>query len=235
MMGAFRTDPHLLQCQADLSSDVFAVIFRGDVHVARFIRRGFGRFSIIIKKKQIKFLLCTEREFIAGIFGIRNRLFQQVAGITFKRRAVRPGDLGEHLHDTSVLRAPWQRHQRFRFRMQKKVAPGLVSETCDGGCVDRDAVLEGAGQLIRHDGNVLLFAEHIAESKADELYVLLLHVLNDFLFGILHNFLLYTRNAACVFACDMFTTKPAVSHAIVFINLVHTSGGMDSGCSALPP
>ena len=49
-----------------------------------------------------------------------------------------------------------------------------------------DALLEGAFQLGRHDGDVLLVAENIAKRKTNELYVVLLNKLYDFAHGGVH-------------------------------------------------
>ena len=71
--------------------------------------------------------------------------------------------------------------------MEKQVGMHLVAEAGDGGSVDGNAVLEGAFQLVGHDGDILLgLPKHVAERKADELHVLLLNELYDLLRRIFH-------------------------------------------------
>ena len=70
--------------------------------------------------------------------------------------------------------------------MEKQVGIHLVAEARDGGSVDGNAVLEGAFQLVGHDGDILGSAEAVAERKADELHILLLNELYDLLRRIFH-------------------------------------------------
>ena len=53
--------------------------------------------------------------------------------------------------------------------------------------VERDAVIERLGQLLGHDGYVLLIAENIAKRKSDEFHVLLAHEFFHVVSGILHD------------------------------------------------
>ena len=70
--------------------------------------------------------------------------------------------------------------------MKQQVGMSFPSETGNCGSVDGNAVLEGAFQLVGHDGDILGSAEAVAERKADELHVLLLNELYDLLRRIFH-------------------------------------------------
>ena len=46
--------------------------------------------------------------------------------------------------------------------------------------VNRDAVFKSAGKFFRHDGNILLPAEYVAEGKTDKFYIFFADILHDF-------------------------------------------------------
>ena len=185
-MRAFRADPHLLQRQADFTADVFAAVVGGEVHIAGFVVRLFGGPAVFVEAEKIKFLLRAEGKAIADFRRVRNGPLEQRAGVALEGTAVRVGDGREHAHDLAMLGTPRQQRKRLRLRVQQQVGVRFVPEAGDGGAVERNAVGKGAGQLIRHNGNVLLPAENVAEGQADELHVLLLHILHNLLLGISH-------------------------------------------------
>ena len=88
-----------------------------------------------------------------------------------------------------MLRPPRQQSKRIGLRMEKEIRVGFIAETGYSRGVKGDSVFKGSGKLFRHDGYVLLPAEYVAESDADEFYVLFLYVLYYLFFGILHKIL----------------------------------------------
>ena len=85
-----------------------------------------------------------------------------------------------------MLGTPWKHRERGRIRVEHQVGVSFITEASDGRCVKSNAVLKGARKLTRHNGNILLFAVNIAKRKTDKLHVLLLYVLHNFLFRVLH-------------------------------------------------
>ena len=63
----------------------------------------------------------------------------------------------------------------------------LVSKAVNGRGIDGDAVLESPLQLLGHDGDVLVASVDVTEGQADKLHVLLLNVLDNFLWCIFHS------------------------------------------------
>ena len=187
VVRALRMDSHFFKRKADLTADIFSVIVRSDVHVSGRITRNLCRAAVFIPQKQIEFLLGAEREFNACGFGFLDSFFQETACIARERSTVRVRDIGKHLHDPAVFRPPGERHQCLRVRMQEQIAVHLIPESVYRRGVKRDAVCEGPLQFIRHDRDVLLPAEHIAESETDELDILFENILHDLIFRILHN------------------------------------------------
>ena len=56
----------------------------------------------------------------------------------------------------------------------------LIAEARDRRGVNRDAVFKSAGKFFRHDGNILLPAEYVAEGKTDKFYIFFADILHDF-------------------------------------------------------
>ena len=50
----------MFQGEADVSADVFPLVFRGYVHVAGLVKRNFRRFAVFIELKKIEFKLCAD-------------------------------------------------------------------------------------------------------------------------------------------------------------------------------
>ena len=111
--------------------------------------------------------------------GVDDGLLEQGAGVALELPPVRVGDAGEHAHHLAVLRPPGQERQGLGVRVEQQVRPGLAVEAGDGRAVEGDAVFKGPGQLLGHDGNVLLPAEDVAKRDANELHVLLADIFHD--------------------------------------------------------
>ena len=75
VVRTFRLYSHLFKCQTYFSADIFASVFRGNIHISCVIIRLFGRVPIIIQSKQVKFLFSTKEELESCILGILNCFF----------------------------------------------------------------------------------------------------------------------------------------------------------------
>ena len=186
VVRGFRLNAHPLQRQADLPADIFTSVLRRDIHIGGLIIRNVRDLAVFVQPEQVEFQLGAEGEGVARLRGVGNGLLENAPGIVGKGRAVRMGDGAEHPHHAPVLRPPWQQGNGGSVGMEKQVGIHLVAEARDGGSVDGNAVLEGAFQLVGHDGDILGSAEAVAERKADELHVLLLNELYDLLRRIFH-------------------------------------------------
>ena len=67
MMRAFGGDSHFKQIKAYLTANVFALIVGRYIHISRFIERSVGRFTVIIKIKQVKFKFRAEKTGNTGL------------------------------------------------------------------------------------------------------------------------------------------------------------------------
>ena len=186
VVGALRENAHALQRQADLPADVLSFVLRRHVHIARLVEGFLGGLALLVQTEKVKLHLRTEAEFITLCRGVRHGPAQKGAGVSVKGRAVRVDDVAEHMRHPPALGAPGQLLQRVGVGAQEKVAALVHVKAADGGGVKGDAVVEGAGQLPRHDRHVALLAVNVAERHADELDVLLQNILHHFIAGVFH-------------------------------------------------
>ena len=146
-----------------------------------------GGFAQLVPLEEIELHLRTEGEGNAHVLGLTHRLTEQLAGVGLEGGAVGPDDAAEHAGHPAMVGPPGQQAQRGRVRLQKQVGAHLIAEAGDGRGVKGDAVLKRPVKLVGMDGDILLPPRQVAEGQADELDVLLRHILPDFLFGILHS------------------------------------------------
>ena len=186
VVRAFRLNPHLFESEADFTPHILSAVIRSNIHVTCVVVGNLRGSPVLIQLKEIEFLFRTEAVLIACFLRVRNGFLQKRPRVARKRRSVRPGNRSKHLHDTAMLRSPRKRCKRLRLRMQEQIASRLISEARDSGCVDGNSLRKSSSQFIRHNRNVLLSAEYIAKSEADEFYILLAHVLDNLVHGVIH-------------------------------------------------
>ena len=186
--GALRADPHLLQGQTDLPPDVLPPVLGRDVHVARPIVGDFRGPSVLVRAEEVKGLLQAEEEGEPRLLRFPCRRSEQAPGVRGMGRPVRLRHGRIHPHHPAVLRTPGKDRQRRGIGAQGQT--GFPFKTADGGGIKRNPPVEGPLQLVGHDGNVLLPSVHVAEGQADELHVLFPHVLQHFVFCVIHDLLL---------------------------------------------
>ena len=79
-----------------------------------------------------------------------------------------------------MRRTPGQNGQGGWVREQQQIRLVDVHKAADGGSIKGNALLKGAGQLTRHDGNIFLGAKDITECQTDKFYVIFRHILHNF-------------------------------------------------------
>ena len=186
MVGALGLDSHLLQRDADLPADVLALVPGGDVHVAGAVVGDRGGLALLIGLEEIKLHFRPKGKAHAQGCGALHRLFQQRTGVCFQCRPVGVGDAAEHAHHLPVLAAPGEGGEGAGIGVKKEVGAHLAPEARNGRGVDGDALTEGTFQFIRHDGDVLLLSEDVAEGQTDKAHIFLPHIFHNFLFGKVH-------------------------------------------------
>ena len=132
MMRALRTDPHLLQRQADLAPHVFPFVIRRDVHIACLIVGPFCGFAGFVAVEQVKLHFRSKGEGNSHLLRLCHSLAQELTDVGVKRRSVWPGDRAKHAHDPPVIRTPRQHTQRGGVRVQEQVRMHLIAKTRNG-------------------------------------------------------------------------------------------------------
>ena len=97
-----------------------------------------------------------------------------------------------------MLGSPREDGDGIRFGMKPNVYAVIAAKAHDISGVDRIALFKRSMELRRLDGDILLYAENIAKSKADELNVLFLDILHDLVFFRCHGDTLFNQIALCV-------------------------------------
>ena len=180
---------HFLYDKTDISSNILTSVKRSNIHVAGAVDGLQGVLAVFILFKQVELDLRADLKGDPRIRRFLNGLFQQGPGISVKGRAVGIGDITEHVSHASPLGTPGQMGQGPGIGMQIQIRADVQAES------DGDAVLEGTGQLIGHDGDIPLPSVDIAEGKTDEFDVLFLNVVHDFFRCIFHDELSSLRTA----------------------------------------
>ncbi len=92
-----------------------------------------------------------------------------------------------------MLGPPREDGNGIRFGMKPYVYAVIAAEARYIRSVDRIALFERSVELGRLDGDILLYAENIAKSKAYELNVLFLDILHDLVFFRCHGDTLFSE------------------------------------------
>ena len=148
--------------------------------------RDDGGTAVFVQFEQIKFACRAHRDGVARLTGAAAGLAEQVAAVSLKGCAVRVADIAIEPHDAPLRGPPGQDGQRRGVGEQQQVGVVDIEKSAQRGCIEVDAVFKSARQLGRHDGNVFLIAEDVAKGQTDELDVVLLYKLYDFVHGGIH-------------------------------------------------
>ena len=103
MVGAFRFYAHLLQGETYLPADVFALVLRGNVHIAGVVVWQLRRLAVFVQLKKIKLHLGAEGEGHALFMSAIYSLGEYGAGIGLEGSAVRVSYVAEHSYYLAML------------------------------------------------------------------------------------------------------------------------------------
>ena len=106
--------------------------------------------------------------------------------VTLEWAAVRIFDVAEEPAHAALAGPPWQNGEGVQIRSKEQIRFRNVGKARNGGGIKRNAAFHRVGQLAGHDGNVLLYAEHIAEGQANELDVVFFYELHKLRKGVAH-------------------------------------------------
>ena len=94
-------------------------------------------------------------------------------------------NIEEELHHPALGGPPGQDGHGGKIGPEHKIALLHLHKTGNGAAVKADTILHGFGQVAGKHGDVFLGAKDIAEGKADEFDVVVLHKIKDVLLGII--------------------------------------------------
>ena len=163
---------HLLHGQADVPAQILARVQRGYVEVAAKVDGHTGRAAVVIVFEQVKLALGSH---VAGE--------AQPAELAAHLAQKAPAVAAEELHHPALGGTPRQDGHGGQVGPEDKVALFHFHEPSNGAAVEANAVLQCLGQVAGQYGDVFLGAEDIAERKADEFNVVVLHKIEDVLLG----------------------------------------------------
>ena len=177
VMTRLRADAHVHEGEADVTADVLTVILRRDVHVGRLVLRNHRAVAVIVELENVELDLGAEVHVDATVGRLLDRLLQDPAAVLLEGLPIRILNVTEHPRHTAIDRTP--RHDRHgrRIRTKEDVGTDIGPEAAHRTRIDADALTERALQLIRHDRDVLLDAEHIEKSESYKFDILLFHKL----------------------------------------------------------
>ena len=183
-MGCLRRDSHVQKSEADVAAKILALVIGTDGHIACLIDRHFRSLSLLILCKGIELKLRPDVHLKALFLRSPDCLLQKISGILLIRRSVRLVNITEHPADASVHRSPRHNGNRRRIRTKEQIRAKLLPEAGNGRAIDGDSLRKCSSQLLRHNGNVLLFPEDIKKRQTNEFHIFLFNEIQYFLIGV---------------------------------------------------
>ena len=172
---------HFFHREANLAAHVFARVQRRDVEIAAVVDGRARGPALVVLFKQIELDLRADVAGQPERAAARRLRAQDAAAVALEARAVGTVHIAEQLHHAPFRRPPRQYRHGGKVGPEDEVAFLHVHEARDGTAVEADAVGQCLGQIARGDGDVFLHAEDIAEGKTNELYVVVLHKIQNIL------------------------------------------------------
>ena len=139
----------------------------GEVEVRRLVERPRRRAGVGVGEVE-ELHLGRGVEAEAPLAGPVEVAAQHLAGVALERRAVDVGDVAEHPGRGAVGVGPREQLEAVRVGPGEHVALLHPAEAVDGRAVEAHALVEGALELGRGDGEGLELAEHVGEPEPDE-------------------------------------------------------------------
>ena len=174
---------HLFHGQADVPAQVLTCIQRGYIKVAAKVDGDAGGAAPVVILKQVELALSPHVAGQPQLAEAAAHLAQEAAAVAAKGSAVRLFHVTEELHHPALGGPPGQDGHGGQVGAQYQVAFLHLHETGNGAAVEAHAVLQGLGQVAGQHGDVLLGAKDIAEGKAHEFDVVVLHEVQHVLLG----------------------------------------------------
>ena len=172
-------EPELLEHQADLAPHVPAAVDGRHIEVPRRIRGARRGTALVVRLKQEKLHLRPDVERIAEGLRLFQRLFQNIARVADKRRAVRIIHVADHARGLARMRLPRQHGERVQIGTQILVGLMDAREALDGAAVDRTFVVHGLFDLRPRDRDVLELPENVGKLQTDKFDVLFVDDADD--------------------------------------------------------
>ena len=186
VVGAFGLYAHLFEGQANFSSDVFALVLGGNVHISRLVVGLLCGLALLVSFEKIKFHFRAEEKFDSLLGGGLYGIFEDFSSVGVKVATVGKGNVAKHTNHPPVLRPPGKDGNGVGIGMKQQIGMNLAPEAVDRRSVDGNAVFKGSFDLVRHYGNIFLLAENIAKGETYKFYVLLLDILHYFIGCVAH-------------------------------------------------
>ena len=183
VMGCLRRDSHVKKGEADVAAKILALVIGTYGHIACLVDRHFRSLSLLVLCKGIELKLRPDVHFKALFLCCPDCLLQQISGILLIRRSVRLVNITEHPADASIHRSPRHNGNRRRIRTKKEIRARLLPEAGNGRTIDGNSLCKCSPQLLRHNGNVLLFSEDIEKCQSNEFHIFLFNEIQYFLIG----------------------------------------------------
>ena len=185
VMAVLGAHAHLLHGQADVPAQVLTCIQRGYIKVAAKVDGDAGGAAPVVILKQVELALSPHVAGQAQLAEAAAHLAQEATAVAAKGSAVRFFHVTEELHHPALGGPPGQDGHGGKIGPEHKIALLHLHKTGNGAAVKADTILHGLGQVAGKYGDVFLGAKDIAEGKADEFDVVVLHKIKDVLLGII--------------------------------------------------
>ena len=160
-------DAHRLERVDRALAEVGGDVGGGEVEVGRLVERLRRRARVGVGEVE-ELHLGRGVEAEAPLAGPVEVAAQHLAGVALERRAVDVGDVAEHAGRGAVGVGPREQLEAVRVGPGEHVALLHPAEAVDRRAVEAHALVEGALQLGRGDGEGLELAEHVGEPEPDQ-------------------------------------------------------------------
>ena len=170
VMRGLDLEPHLLEHQHDLATDVLALIHRREVEVARRVVR-LGRRLVVSRLEQEELGLGPGTHGEAARPGLLDRTLERLPRAPGERGAVRVGDVADEAGHLLARRiGPREDPERREIGREEHVRFLDAHESFDRGAVEHHLPVEGGGELPVGHLDVLDHPEDVGELQPQELH-----------------------------------------------------------------
>ncbi len=179
VVGVLHLDAHGVQSVDGVAAQVATGVEGGEVEVAAVVEH-LGA-AAVLEVEELE--LGTDVHGVAQGLGLGHDFAQHVARVAVEGLAVGLLDVAEHAGGAAGAGAPGEQGEGAGIGVGHHVGFLDAGEAVDRGPVEAHALVEGAFELGRGDGEALEGAKHVGEPEPDELDLLVLDDLEDVLLG----------------------------------------------------